>query len=73
MKCTICGAEPRAGRSDLPFKVSEHTIVILKNLPVLECKSCPEHLIEDHVFARIEQILAGVGGPAELEVIRFAA
>ena len=34
MRCTVCGAELTATRTDLPFKVSETSIVILKNLPV---------------------------------------
>ena len=73
MKCTVCGAKLRAARSDLPFKVSAQTIVILKNLPVLGCENCAQYLIEDHVFSRVEELLAGVDGATELEIIRYAA
>jgi len=59
--------------SDLPFKTTDHTIVILKSLPVLQCGNCSEYLIEDGVLGRIDEILATVGGAAELEVIRYAA
>ncbi len=59
--------------SDLPFKTSEQTIVILKNLPVLQCDACPQYLIEDAVLGRVDQILAAVDGAAELEIIRYAA
>ena len=41
MKCTVCGAELRATRTDLPFKVRETSIVILKHLPVAQCGNCP--------------------------------
>lgn len=29
MQCTVCGAALRPTTSDLPFKVRDHTIVIL--------------------------------------------
>jgi len=34
MKCRVCGATLQATTTDLPFKLTERTIVILKNLPV---------------------------------------
>ena len=73
MKCTVCGAKMTRILSDLPFKTTEQTIVILKSLPVLQCGNCPEYLIEDAVLRRIDEILATVAGAAELEVIRYAA
>jgi YgiT-type zinc finger domain-containing protein len=73
MKCTVCGAQMSRVLSDLPFKRTDHTIVILKSLPVLQCGNCCEYLIEDSVLGRIDEILATVGGAAELEVIRYAA
>jgi hypothetical protein len=59
--------------NDLPFKVSEERIVILKQLPVLQCEARREYLIEDPVMARTDTLLAGAGSTAELEVIRYAA
>ena len=73
MKCTVCGAQMSRGLSDLPFKTTDHTIVILKSLPVLQCANCTEYLIEDGVLSRVDEILATVGATAELEVIRYAA
>ena len=73
MKCAVCGAGMQAGTSDLPFKTTERTIVILKGLPVLQCENCAQYLIEDDVLARVDDILAAVDGAAELEVIRYAA
>ena len=73
MQCTVCGATLRPTTSDLPFKVRDHTIVILKNLPVLECANCMQYLIADREFSRVEQILARINGAAELEVIRYVA
>lgn len=59
--------------SDLPFKTTESSIVILKSLPVLQCENCTEYLIEDAVLSRVDEILVGISGEAELEVIRYAA
>ena len=73
MKCTVCGARMNAISTDLPFKLSEDRIVILKQLPVLQCEACREYLIEDAVMARIDTLLAQSDGGAELEVIRYAA
>ena len=73
MKCTVCGAKMTRVVSDLPFKTTDHTIVILKSLPVLQCANCTEYLIEDGVLSRIDEILATVAGSAELEIIRYAA
>ena len=73
MKCTICGAEMRATTSDLPFKTTEQTIVILKGLPVLQCENCAQYLMEDAVLSRVDEILATINGAAELEIIRYAA
>jgi hypothetical protein len=47
--------------------------VILKSLPVLQCRNCPEYLIEDEVLGRVDQILGRVDMEAEVEIIRYAA
>jgi YgiT-type zinc finger domain-containing protein len=74
MKCTVCGADLTSTQTDLPFKLRETSIVILKNLPVLQCRNCPEYLIEDEVMRHVDQILAGVDNTsAEVEIIRYAA
>ena len=73
MRCEVCGAELAAITTDLPFKVRESGIVVLKELPVLQCTNCPQYLLEDSVLARIDQILGCVDGGIELEIIRYAA
>jgi hypothetical protein len=73
MKCTVCGARIRSTRSDLPFKTSDRTIAILKDLAILQCDNCAEYPIEDAVLARVDDILATIDGAAELEIIRYAA
>lgn len=73
MKCTVCGSELTPAHTDLPLKIRETSIVILKSLPVLQCKNCPEYLIEDEVLRRVDQILDGVQTGTEVEIIRYAA
>jgi YgiT-type zinc finger domain-containing protein len=73
MKCGLCGGELRTAMTDLPFKVNENTIVIVKNLPVLQCVNCPEYLIEDEILRWVDEVLAKVDGGTELEIVRYAA
>ena len=73
MRCEVCGAELTATKTDLPFKVRETGIVILKSLPVLQCANCPQYLIDDAVLARVDEILGRVDRGIELEIIAYAA
>jgi len=73
MKCSVCGGELRYKLTDLPFKLSDTTIVILKGLPVLQCGNCREYLLEDVVMSRVEDILKKVDTTVEVEIIRYAA
>lgn len=73
MKCHICGGELKSAITDLPFKVAKNSIVIVKDLPVLQCANCQEYIIEDPVMKRVDDILDKTGKNAELEVVRFAA
>jgi YgiT-type zinc finger domain-containing protein len=73
MRCGVCGAQLTRTRTDLPFKVRDTGIVILKGLPVLQCTHCPQYLIEDAVLAQVDQILARVTDGTELEIVRYAA
>ena len=59
--------------TDLPFKLGESSIVILKALPVFQCPHCNEYVMTDTVMARVEHILSSVDKTAELEIIRYAA
>lgn len=73
MKCRVCGGVLQAMTTDLPFKISDRTIVIVKALPVLQCERCSEYSIEDPTFERVEQLLSRADTAAELEIIPFAA
>lgn len=73
MKCAVCGSKLKPTRTDLPFKLRARAIVILKDLPVLQCEGCSEYFLEDEVLARVDQMLARVDSEAQLEIVRYAA
>jgi YgiT-type zinc finger domain-containing protein len=73
MRCHVCGATMEAVVTTLPFKVRDRTIIIIKGVPVWQCGSCSEYMLEDVVMAQVDSILAHVNAAAELEVIEFAA
>lgn len=63
----------RAAVTDLPFKLSDRSIVVIKALPVLLCENCTEYVLEDPVMATVERILDGADDASELRVVKYAA
>ena len=72
MKCRTCGAKLEKVVTQLPFKVNGESIVIVKDLPVMQCSSCQEYLLEDEVMARVEELLKKADTAIELEIVRYA-
>ena len=66
MKCLVCGAPLGSITTDLPLKVGDHTIVVVKKLPVLQCDGCVEYLIEDAVMAKLDELLGRVDRSTEV-------
>jgi YgiT-type zinc finger domain-containing protein len=73
MKGYVCGSKLTPLITDLPFKVSDTIMVILKGLPVRQCDKCSEYWLDDLVMDRVEEILQRSDAAAELEIIRYAA
>jgi YgiT-type zinc finger domain-containing protein len=73
MRCRICGGRLESRVTDLPFKIGDSSIVILRSLPVLQCRQCRDAELEWATMSRVDELLATVDGAAELEVIRYAA
>jgi YgiT-type zinc finger domain-containing protein len=73
VKCRVCGGLMERRVTDLPFKIGDSSIVVVKALPVLQCRQCGETELEDQTMRRVDEVLAGVDVSSELEVIRFAA
>lgn len=73
MNCHQCGGKLEKVTTDLPFKTDIHSIIIIKDLPVLQCRNCSEYLIEDSVMERVDDILKNVCRDVEVEILSFAA
>jgi YgiT-type zinc finger domain-containing protein len=73
MKCHVCGAQLCEVNTDLPFKVDDNSIVIVKELPVLQCENCSEYLMQDQVLEHLDIIMKKLDKAAELEIVRYAA
>jgi YgiT-type zinc finger domain-containing protein len=72
MICHICGGKLEKIVTDLPFKINDDSIVIVKRLPVLQCVNCSEYVIEDQVMQKVDSILNRIDATAELEVLNYA-
>ncbi len=72
MNCHNCGAKLEKLITNLPFKVNRDCIVIIKELPVLQCQNCNEYVIEDAVMEKVDRILNKIDTTAELEVLTYA-
>jgi YgiT-type zinc finger domain-containing protein len=74
VKCRICGGAMEERVTDLPFKIDATSIVIVRSLPVLQCRQCGESSeMENVAMSRVDRLLAAVDRSAELEVVRYAA
>lgn len=73
MYCHLCGGELKKLRTDIPFKVTDTSIVILKRLPILQCHNCCEYIIEDKIMEQVDRILSQSDQKAELEIFSYAA
>lgn len=72
MICHKCGGELENIVTDLPFKINVNSIIIIKKLPVLQCRNCDEYLIEDPVMEKVDNILRKTDRTSELEVLSYA-
>ena len=73
MRCRACGGLLESRVTDLPFKLADTTIVILKALPVLQCPQCGDTELDEDTMSRVDQLLGAVNRSAELEIIQYAA
>jgi len=58
--------------TDMPFKLTGGTLVIVRELPVLKCAQCAEQVIEDPIMERVDDLLEKVDPLLELEVVDFS-
>ena len=72
MICYNCGGGLEKVIADLPFKIGHNSIIIIKNLPILQCQNCNEYLIKDPVMKKVDKILNKIDKTAELEILSYA-
>jgi len=72
MVCHDCGETLERLITNLPFKIGRDAIVIIKGLPVLQCRNCNEYVLEDEVMQKLDHILSQIDNTAELEVLSYA-
>lgn len=73
MICHICGGTLKKVITELPFKIRDGSVIIVKNLPVLQCQNCNEYMIEDPVMQKVDALLKKVDRAVEVEIINYAA
>ena len=73
MKCRLCGGRMERIITDLPFKIEDHRIIVVKDTPAEQCTSCGEFELSDSVMEQLETLFDCMDEYSELEVRRFAA
>ena len=72
MICHNCGGSLKNINTNLPFKLDNSSIVIIKELPVLQCENCNEFIIEDEIMQKVDCILERIDSSTELEILSYA-
>lgn len=73
MICITCGGGMEDRVTDLPFKLDDRSIVIVKYVPVIQCPHCQAYLLRDPVMAHVDRLLGAASHTTELAVLRYAA
>ena len=60
-------------QTDLPFKLDDHKILIMKDVPVEQCNSCGEFLVPDSVMEVLDNVIESTDKDVEVEIRRYAA
>lgn len=60
MKCRLCSGQLEPRITDLPFKIGDTSIVIVRAMPVLQCRQCGETELEDSAMRRSLHTRGGV-------------
>ncbi len=71
MKCHMCGGGMRSIRTDLPFKLDEHRIIVVKCVPVEQCNFCGEYVLRDLTMQSLDLLIASMDNNVELEVRKY--
>ena len=73
MKCHVCGTSMTRVVTDHPFRVNRSVMIILRDLPLLDCRECGAYAFEENVMERVHEIVARLRSPSHLDAVRYAA
>jgi YgiT-type zinc finger domain-containing protein len=73
MKCHVCGTPMKPVVTDLPFRIDRLVVIILRELPLLECGKCSAYALEEMVMERVHEIVQSLASPCHLDGVRYAA
>ena len=73
MKCHVCGTPMTCVVSDLPFRVNRSVMIILRDLPLMECSECGAYAFEERVMQRVHEIIGRLRSPSHLDAVLYAA
>jgi YgiT-type zinc finger domain-containing protein len=58
MRCPLCKGEMAKGRkTNLPYELSDESVIIVKNVPAIICSQCGNVFIEADILSKVEKIL----------------
>jgi len=73
MKCHVCGTSMTRIVSDLPFRVNRSVMIILRNLPLMQCIECGAYAFEERVMERVHEIVERLDSPSHLDAVLYPA
>jgi len=53
--------------------VNRSVMIILRDLPLMECSDCGAYAFEERVMERVHEIVERLRSPAHLDAVRYAA
>jgi YgiT-type zinc finger domain-containing protein len=60
-------------QTDLPFKLNNRRILVVKDMPVFQCNSCGEFMLSEQVMETLDRLIEATDENTELEIRRYAA
>lgn len=73
MKCHVCGTSMTPVISDLPFRVNWSVMIILRDLPLMQCTECNANAPEETVMKRVHEIVEKLRSPSHLDTVLYGA
>jgi hypothetical protein len=73
MKCHVCGTSMTRVVSELPFRVNRSVMIILRDLPLMECTEYGAYAFEQKVMERVHEIVERLDSPSHLDAVLYAA